>query len=54
MKRKQRSNGAKKSPTFVSRAERAFARVVGKVRAENRDLGLTTVVWPNRKRIAAR
>jgi hypothetical protein len=42
----------KKPPAFVSRAERAFARVVRKVRAENKKLGLPAVVWPNGKRAA--
>jgi len=54
MKRNQRSNGAKKSPAFVSRVERAFARVARKLRAENRKLELAAVVWPNGKRVAAR
>jgi hypothetical protein len=35
MKRNHRSNGAKKSPTFVSRAERAFARVARKLRGKS-------------------
>ena len=39
------TNGAKKQPVFVARAERAFARVARKVRAENRKLGLSPVVW---------
>lgn len=54
MKKNQRSNGAKKSPAFVARAERAFDRVARKVRAENEKLGLRAVVWPNGKRAAAR
>jgi len=33
-----KKNGAKKSPAFVSRAERAFARVARKLRSENRKL----------------
>jgi hypothetical protein len=49
MKRNQRSNGAKKPPVFVARAERAFSRVARKLRAENRKLGLRAVVWPNGK-----
>jgi hypothetical protein len=51
MKRNQRSNASKKPPAFVSRAERAFARVVRKVRAENQKLGLRAVVWPNGKSV---
>ena len=47
MKRNQRSNGAKKPPVFVARAERAFSRVARKLRAENRKRGLSPVVWPN-------
>ena len=47
MKRNQRSNGAKKPPIFVARAERAFSRVARKLRAENRKCGLLPVVWPN-------
>ncbi len=47
MKRNKRSNGAKKPPVFVARAERAFSRVARKVRAENRKRGLSPVVWPN-------
>lgn len=54
MKRNQRSNGAKKTPAFVARAERAFARVVRKVRAENQKLGLPAVIWPNGKRAVTR
>jgi len=54
MKRNQRSNGAKKTPAFISRAERAFGRVARKLRSENRKLGLSAVVWPNGKRIASR
>jgi hypothetical protein len=46
-----KKNGAKKPPAFVSRAERAFARVVRKVRAENQKLGLRAVVWPNGKSV---
>jgi hypothetical protein len=45
---------AVKQPTFVSRAERAFARVARKVRAENRKLGLPAVVWSNGKRAVTR
>jgi len=48
----QRSNAAKKRPLFVSRAEHAFARVVRKLRSENRKLGLPAVVWNNGKREA--
>ena len=44
MKKNRGANGAKKPPAFVSRAERAFARVVRKVRAENQKLGLRAVV----------
>ena len=47
MKRNQRSNGAKRPPVFVARAERAFSRVARKLRAENRKRGLSPVVWPN-------
>jgi hypothetical protein len=47
--KKNRSTGAKKLPTFVSRAERAFGRVARKIRAENQKLGLCAVVWPNGK-----
>jgi hypothetical protein len=54
MKKDQRVRGLKKLPTFVSRAERTFARVVRKVRAENRKLGLSPVVWQNTKRATAR
>jgi hypothetical protein len=50
MKKNRGANGAKKPPAFVSRAERAFARVVRKVRAENQKLGLRAVVWSNGKR----
>jgi hypothetical protein len=49
MKKDQRANGSKKLPAFVSRAERAFARVVRKVRADNRKLGLRALVWSNGK-----
>jgi hypothetical protein len=47
MKRNRQRNGAKKPPAFITRAQRAFARVVRKVRVENRKLGLSPVVWPN-------
>jgi len=47
MKTNQRSNGAKKPPVFVARAERAFSRVARKLRAENRKRGLSPVIWPN-------
>jgi hypothetical protein len=49
MKKNRQQSGAKKSPAFVSRAERVFARVVRKVRAENQKLGLRAVVWSNGK-----
>jgi hypothetical protein len=54
MKYNRKTNGAKKVPTFVARAERAFVRVARKVRAENRKLGLSPVIWPNEKRVVAR
>lgn len=47
MRKNRKTNGAKKLPVFVARAERAFRRVARKVRAENRRLGLRPVVWPN-------
>ena len=47
MKRNKRSNGAKKPPVFVARAERAFSRVARKLRSENRRCELSPVVWPN-------
>jgi hypothetical protein len=50
MKKNRSANTAKKTPAFVSRAERAFARVVPIVRAENQKLGLRAVVWSNGKR----
>jgi hypothetical protein len=50
MKNNGETNGGKKPPAFVARAERAFRRVARKVRAENRKLGLHPVVWPNGKR----
>jgi hypothetical protein len=50
MKNSRKANGAKKQPVFVARAQRAFARVARKLRAENRKLGLRPVVWPNGKR----
>jgi hypothetical protein len=49
MKRNRQPNGAKKPQAFVARAERAFSRVARKVRAENRQLGLSPVVWKNGK-----
>ena len=49
MKNNRETNGGKKPPAFVARAERAFRRVARKVRAENRKLGLQPVVWPNGK-----
>jgi hypothetical protein len=49
-----KKKGAKKSPAFVSRAERAFARVARKLRSENRKLGLPAVVWNNGKRAVTR
>ena len=54
MKKNRSTSAAKKLPTFVSRAERAFARVVRKLRAENQKLGLRAVVWPNGKGASAR
>ena len=54
MKRNQGANGAKKPPAFVARAERAFARVVRKVRAQNQKLGLRAVVRSNGKRAITR
>lgn len=47
MKNNRETNGEKKPPGFVTRAERAFRRVARKVRAENRKLGLRPLVWPN-------
>jgi hypothetical protein len=47
MKNNRKTNGTKKPPLFVGRAERAFRRVARKVRAEHRKLGLQPVVWPN-------
>ncbi len=54
MKTKRKTNGKQKVPDFVARAERAFSRVARKIRAENRKLGLSPVVWPNGKRTSAR
>jgi hypothetical protein len=54
VKNNQRPNGAKKLPTFITRAERAFGRVARKLRAENQKLGLPAVVWPNGKRLISR
>ncbi len=45
----RKTNGAKKTPEFIARAERAFARVTRKVRAESRRSGLPLVVFPNGK-----
>jgi hypothetical protein len=45
----RKTNGAKKTPEFLARAERAFARVALKVRAESRRSGLPAVVFPNGK-----
>jgi hypothetical protein len=41
MKKYRKRNGAKKDPTFVARAERAFRRVAGKVRAEKSQARIT-------------
>jgi hypothetical protein len=41
----RKTNGAKKTPAFVARAERAFARVARKVRLESRRSGLPAVVF---------
>jgi len=49
----ERANGAKKPPVFVARAERAFARVARKVRAENQKLGLRAVIWSDGKHAVA-
>jgi hypothetical protein len=38
-----------KAPVFVLRAERAFRRVARNVRAENRALNLSAIVWENGK-----
>jgi hypothetical protein len=46
---KRETNGAKKTPTFVARAERAFARVARKVRLQRRRSGLPAIVFPNKK-----
>ena len=54
MKTNGKKNGAKKTPAFVARAERAFSRVARKLRSENQELGLPAVVWPNPKSVAAR
>jgi hypothetical protein len=54
MKNNRKANGPKETPLFVARAERAFRRVAGKVRAENRKLGLQPVVWPNGNRVVAK
>jgi hypothetical protein len=43
----KKKNGAKKAAPFVARAERAFSRVARKLRAENRALGMTAVVFSN-------
>jgi hypothetical protein len=43
----RKTNGAKKTPEFVARAEGAFARVARKMRAESRKLGLPAVAFPN-------
>jgi hypothetical protein len=51
---KSKTKHAKKPPAFVARAQRAFNRVARKVRAENRKLGLSPVVWPNGKRVGAK
>ena len=48
MKTNGKKNGAKKTPAFVARAERAFGRVALKLRAENRKVGLPAVVWSNK------
>jgi hypothetical protein len=45
MKSKRTKNGEKTPPAFVARAQRAFGRVARQVRAENRKLGLSPVVW---------
>lgn len=49
MKRKLPARRAKAMPAFVSRAERAFARVARVMKAQNRKLGLRAVVWTNGK-----
>jgi hypothetical protein len=49
MKKNRSANGAKNPPRFVARASRAFGRVAQKVRAENRKLGLSPIVWKNGK-----
>ena len=50
MKNNRKTNGKRKPPLLVGRAERAFRRVARKVRAEHRQLGLQPIVWPNGKR----
>ncbi len=49
MKTKRKTNGAKKVPEFVARAERAFVRVARNLRAESRCSGLPAVVFPKGK-----
>ena len=47
--RAKKATAGEKTPEFVARAERAFARVARKVRAESRRSGLPLVVFPNGK-----
>jgi predicted ABC-type ATPase len=48
----RKTKGATKTPAFVARAERAFARVALKVRLESRRSGLPAVVFPTGKATA--
>ena len=49
MKANRKTNGVKRVPEFVARAERAFARVARNLRTETRRSGLPAVVFPNGK-----
>jgi hypothetical protein len=49
MRNNRKTTPAKKNQAFVARAERAFARVARKIRADNRKLGLSPVTWKNGK-----
>ena len=48
----RKEKDAKHTPEFVARAERAFARVARKMRAESCRSGLPLVVFPNGKPVA--
>lgn len=49
MKRSGKKDGTAKTPKFVARAKRAFARAGRKIRSENQKLGLRAIVWSNGK-----